>query len=56
MAACTLLENQTERTLYEKAEKLPIIDYHCHLSPREIFEDRPFENIGEMWLGADHYK
>lgn len=56
MTTCTLLENQTARTLYEKAEKLPIIDYHCHLSPREIFEDRPFENIGEMWLGADHYK
>lgn len=51
-----LLENEAARTLYEGAKKLPIIDYHCHLSPKEIFEDKPFENIGEVWLGGDHYK
>jgi glucuronate isomerase len=35
---------------------MPIIDYHCHVSPREIFEDRRFENITQVWLGGDHYK
>lgn len=43
--------------LYEnQAKNLPIVDYHCHLSPKEIYEDKPFDNIGMMWLGADHYK
>ena len=51
-----MLENKTAETLYAAAEKMPIIDYHCHLSPKEIFEDRPFDNIGVMWLGGDHYK
>lgn len=51
-----LLETQTAVRLYQAVEKLPIIDYHCHLSPKEIFEDIPFDNIGEMWLGGDHYK
>ena len=50
------LKNKTAKELFEKAEKLPIIDYHCHLSPQEIFEDKPFDNIGEIWLSADHYK
>jgi len=51
-----LLENAAARGLYEKVSALPITDYHCHLSPREIYEDKPFSDIGEMWLSADHYK
>ncbi len=50
------LTNDTARELYSYAEKLPIVDYHCHLSPKEIYEDKQFENIGEMWLAGDHYK
>lgn len=52
-----LLENETARSLYHShAEKLPIIDYHCHLSPKEIAENKKFSNITELWLYADHYK
>lgn len=42
--------------LYDAVKDLPIIDYHCHLSPKEIYEDKPFDNIGQMWLSGDHYK
>ena len=52
-----LLQSETARMLYAKAaQKLPIIDYHCHLSPKAIYEDEPFDNLGEIWLGGDHYK
>ena len=52
-----LLESEAARTLYhEHAASLPIIDYHCHLSPREIAENRQFESISQLWLGGDHYK
>ncbi len=52
-----LLSNDTARSLYhEHAEKLPIIDYHCHLSPRLAAEDYRFRSITELWLGGDHYK
>ncbi len=52
-----LLTTDTARHLYHDiAADLPIIDYHCHLSPKEIFEDRHFENITQLWLGGDHYK
>ena len=52
-----LLNTETARRLYhEAAEGLPIIDYHCHLSPREIWEDIRYENITQVWLGGDHYK
>ena len=52
-----LLYNETARRLYhEYSENLPIIDYHCHVSPKEIYEDKKFENITELWLGGDHYK
>ncbi len=52
-----LLTTKTAQRLYEKhAAALPIIDYHCHVSPQEIYEDRRFENITELWLGGDHYK
>ncbi len=51
------LTSRTGSELYHKyAEKLPIIDYHCHLQPSEIFENKEFEDLGEMWLRGDHYK
>ena len=52
-----LLTSETARHLYHDiAADLPIIDYHCHLDPREIYEDRQFANITQVWLGGDHYK
>ena len=56
-----LLDNDTAKYLYHNhAKKTPIIDYHCHLSPKEIAEDKTFKNITEVWLGGkgfgDHYK
>ncbi len=52
-----LLSNDTAVKLYhEYAGKMPIIDYHCHIIPKEIAEDRRFENITQVWLGGDHYK
>lgn len=45
-----------ERLYNEYAKDLPIIDYHCHLIPQQIFEDTVFENITEVWLNGDHYK
>ncbi|MBQ6233618.1 MAG: glucuronate isomerase [Clostridia bacterium] len=52
-----LLNTETARTLYHEAAKdCPIIDYHCHLSPREIYEDIRYDNITQVWLGGDHYK
>lgn len=52
-----LLSNNTAVNLYHKyAKDMPIIDYHCHLSPKEIFENKKFNNITEIWLYGDHYK
>ncbi|MBP3774425.1 MAG: glucuronate isomerase [Bacteroidaceae bacterium] len=52
-----LLQTDTARRLYHgHAEHLPIIDYHCHLSPQMIAEDHRFRSITELWLGGDHYK
>ena len=52
-----ILETETARHLFfDYAEKLPIIDYHCHLSPKEIAEDMRYDNITQVWLGGDHYK
>ncbi|MBR2907813.1 MAG: glucuronate isomerase [Clostridia bacterium] len=52
-----LLTTETSERLYHTyAEGLPIIDYHCHVSPREIWEDHRFQNITEIWLNGDHYK
>lgn len=61
-----MLKNETAIRLFHKyAENLPIIDYHCHLSPQEIYENKRFNNISEIWLGGrqpdgsysgDHYK
>jgi glucuronate isomerase len=57
MDADFLLSTETARHLYHDfAENMPIIDYHCHLSPREIAEDAHFDNITQVWLGGDHYK
>ena len=52
-----MLSNATAEKLYhDYAAKMPIIDYHCHIDPKEIAEDRRFENITQVWLGGDHYK
>lgn len=52
-----LLDTPAARHLYHNhAAKMPIIDYHCHLSPEMIAEDKPFASITELWLGGDHYK
>ncbi|MDO5614552.1 MAG: glucuronate isomerase [Cruoricaptor ignavus] len=52
-----LLTNKFSEELYfNYAEKQPIIDYHCHLSPKDIAEDRVFENISKVWIAGDHYK
>ena len=52
-----LLFNDTAKALYHNhAAHMPIIDYHCHINPAEIMENRQFENITQAWLGGDHYK
>ena len=61
-----MLRTETAKHLFhDYAEQLPIIDYHCHIPPREIYEDRRYNNIAEVWLGGrsedgsyfgDHYK
>ena len=52
-----LLNTKAARELYHgHAAKMPIIDYHCHLQPREIAEDKRWSDIAEVWLGGDHYK
>ena len=61
-----LLETETARHLFhDYAEHMPLVDYHCHISPREIYENRKFDNMVEVWLGGenpdgtyfgDHYK
>ncbi|MDP4551121.1 glucuronate isomerase [Alkalihalobacillus macyae] len=52
-----LLNSSSAKTLYhDYAESLPIIDYHNHLSPKDIFDNRTFANMSEIWLEGDHYK
>ncbi|MFI3250381.1 MAG: glucuronate isomerase [Eubacteriales bacterium] len=52
-----LLSTPTAKTLYhDYSAKNPIIDYHCHLDPKEIAEDKKYETITQLWLGGDHYK
>ena len=61
-----LLETETAKHLFhDYAEKLPIVDYHCHISPQEIYENRRFDDLAQVWLGGenpdgtfagDHYK
>ena len=54
-----LLDSDTAKKLYASyadMKNIPVLDYHCHINPKEIFEDRRFKNITEVWLGGDHYK
>lgn len=51
-----LLESELAQELYTAARELPIVDYHSHLSPREIAEDKRFFNLTQLWLSGDHYK
>lgn len=61
-----LLETETAKHLFhDYAEKMPLCDYHCHIPPREIYENRKFEDLCQVWLGGenpdgtffgDHYK
>lgn len=52
-----LLNNETAKTLYHNhAKNMPIFDYHCHLIPSEIAQDKKYNNITEIWLYGDHYK
>lgn len=52
-----MLNNETAVRLYHDfAAGMPIFDYHCHLNPQEIYEDIPFDNITQLFLGGDHYK
>lgn len=52
-----MLQNKTAEKLYhDYAKDMPIIDYHCHLPPQEIADDRIFPNMSKIWLEGDHYK
>ncbi len=51
-----MLKSETAKTLYSYVKNLPIIDYHCHLSPQMIAENHQFKNATELFLGGDHYK
>ena len=52
-----LLKSEAAKKLYhEHGAKMPIIDYHCHINPMEIYEDKRYSTITEVWLGGDHYK
>ncbi|MBC8006079.1 MAG: glucuronate isomerase [Verrucomicrobia bacterium] len=52
-----LLQTETAQKLYhEYAAKMPIFDYHCHINPKDIADDRKFNTITEIWLAGDHYK
>lgn len=48
--------DMAKKLFHEYAEDMPICDYHCHLSPKEIYENQPPENISQLWLSGDHYK
>lgn len=52
-----MLDTDTAKKLFHDfAENMPVCDYHCHLNPKEIFENKPPESITELWLSGDHYK
>ena len=52
-----LLKTKTAKKLYhDYAAKMPVIDYHCHINPMEIYEDKQYQTITDIWLGGDHYK
>ena len=52
----TFNSNSSEVFIPVMQRQMPILDYHCHINPKEIAEDRKFENITQVWLGGDHYK
>ncbi len=52
-----LLDTEQAKALYhDYAKDMPIIDYHCHLPPDQIGENKQFKNLSEVWLAGDHYK
>ena len=51
-----LPDSCSQRLYHDYAAQMPIIDYHCHIDPREIYEDKVFSSLSEVWLGGDHYK
>ena len=52
-----LLQTETAKELYNNhAANMPIFDYHCHINPQEIADDKQFKNITQIWLYGDHYK
>ena len=51
-----LLTNSTAKKLYKYVKSFPIFDYHCHLSVKEMYENKPYNNLTEIWLKGDHYK
>lgn len=51
-----LSTESAKKLFHDYAETMPVLDYHCHINPKEIAEDRKFENITQVWLGGDHYK
>ena len=51
-----MLKNKTAISLFNEARQMPIFDFHCHLEPKEIYENKPFADITEAWLAHDHYK
>lgn len=52
-----ILKSDTAKRLYQEyAKDCPIIDYHCHINPQEIYEDKKYDNITQVWLYGDHYK
>jgi len=51
-----LLETETAQCLFKVAKNEPVYDYHCHLNPQEIAENKPLSDIGSAWLSGDHYK
>ncbi|GAA6817700.1 glucuronate isomerase [Helicobacter pylori] len=51
-----LLNNKTAEKLYQKVENIPIIDFHCHIDAKEIYDNKNYDNITQLWLAGDHYK
>lgn len=51
-----LLNNKTAVKLYQQIKDTPIFDFHCHLDPQEIYENKNYDNITQLWLAGDHYK
>lgn len=51
-----LLSTDTAKELFRAAKEMPIFDWHCHLSPKEIYDNKNPDDIAELWLSYDHYK